>query len=42
MLENMIWNFFEKTGSIEAYLEYINVKNTKDENKKIQPQAELV
>ncbi len=31
MLENMTWSFFEKTGSIETYLEYINIKNSKEE-----------
>ena len=39
MLENLSWSFFEKTGNIETYLEYINIKNCKDnsnENSKIQ------
>ena len=37
MLENLTWNLFEKTGSVEVYLEYINIKNCNermtDENK---------
>ena len=27
MLENFTWNFFEKTGNIETYIEYINIRN---------------
>lgn len=29
MLENLAWNSFLKTGSIETYLEYIKIKELK-------------
>lgn len=27
MLDNIIWRFFEKTGSIDTYLLYVDIKS---------------
>ena len=33
MLEEMGWNVFEKTGSIEAFLEYTKIKDLNSSDK---------
>ncbi len=33
MLENLSWTFFEKTGNIEAFLEYKKIKEINVDDK---------
>lgn len=35
MLENMSWNFFENTGSIEAFLEYTKIRELNKNDERI-------
>ena len=34
MLKDLTWNFFEKTGSVEAFLVYNQLQNTKTGDEK--------